>query len=166
MSIDPDRFFPEEGHRCLPGCGECCSSDFWVAAHEVKNILQWIVDNVGFERLKNQYHLFDTQPGRCPFLTAEKRCLIYPVRPFICRQFGHLEDLRGIPKKIRRRISQKCPKGVRFTTFTASAVRRVFNEWYDLALKGGIFIRAFRNAVVADKEGFKGIIEKETLIKI
>jgi Fe-S-cluster containining protein len=28
----------------------------------------------------------------CPFLQADKTCGIYPMRPLICRVFGHAED--------------------------------------------------------------------------
>ena len=152
-------FYPEEGFRCPRGCGECCSSDFPVSKPEVERIAQWIVDNVGFDRLQDQYRLYDSQPGKCPFLMACKKCLIYPVRPFVCRQFGHVEELKGVPLGVRRRINQKCPRGLPFTAFKISDIRAVYNKWYDLAMKGCISVREFRNAVVADKMGFKGVLK-------
>lgn len=153
------RFYPEEGSRCLSGCGECCSSDFPVSRPEVEVILKWIVDHISREVLQRQYQVHDAQPQKCPFLTADKRCLIYPIRPFVCRQFGHLDDLDRAPMEARARISQKCPKGVLFTTFKAPAVREVYNKWHDLVSKGRTLIREFRNAVVADKMGFRGVLK-------
>lgn len=151
-------FYPEEGFRCPPGCGECCSSDFPVSKPEVERIAQWIVDNVEFDRLQDQYRLYDSQPEKCPFLMATKKCLIYPIRPFVCRQFGHVEELKKVPLDVRKRVNQRCPRGIPFTTFKISDIRSVYNKWYDAATKGCILVCEFRYAVVGTRTGFKGTI--------
>ena len=40
-----------------------------------------------------------TEDGACPYLTPDKKCLIYPVRPFLCRILGVSSEL---PCPIRR----------------------------------------------------------------
>jgi Fe-S-cluster containining protein len=37
---------------------------------------------------------FDLLNGQdCPFLNSNKKCSVYPVRPFICRLYGHVKGL-------------------------------------------------------------------------
>lgn len=102
---------PQEGARCKKLCGKCCTNTAPVGKSESDAIGEWMVKNVTDEALTAQFRHYDTDPGACPFLTPEKTCFIYPVRPVVCHTFGHLEEAQGADK----RSSQKCPEGVEFT---------------------------------------------------
>lgn len=69
-------------------CGQCCSRFLPVSAKEVKAIKRYIQKH----RIKEQRHLLPTasytDDWTCPFRSeAERKCLIYEVRPAICRDF-------------------------------------------------------------------------------
>lgn len=70
------------------GCGSCCSNFLPMSAKEVKTIKRY----VSKKGIKEQKHLYPTaEPNldfTCPFRSdAEKKCLIYEIRPAICRDF-------------------------------------------------------------------------------
>ena len=72
---------------CPPGCGKCCGIIFPSLA-EIRNIKDWC------EGHRVEYRDFSDIIGLdCPYLTTQKECLIYPVRPFLCRLFGVSENL-------------------------------------------------------------------------
>lgn len=70
---------------CPPGCGKCCGPVFPSLA-ELRNIKTWLHarGRVYLDFLK----AYET--GDCPYLDTapDKRCTIYPVRPFVCRLLG------------------------------------------------------------------------------
>lgn len=66
-------------------CGQCCSNLLPLSDSEVKRIKQYIKKH----NIKEQRH--NAMVGvdmTCPFRDeANKKCLIYEIRPEICRQF-------------------------------------------------------------------------------
>lgn len=69
-------------------CGECCSNFLPVSRKEIKEIHRFIAKR----RVKEQRHIIPTVEKAidftCPFRdNAERRCVIYPVRPAICKDF-------------------------------------------------------------------------------
>lgn len=70
-------------HKTCQNCGECCGV-VPASKKEIENIKQYLNDNP--EILK------DIGPSKkltCPFRSEEKKkCLIYPVRPMVCRLMG------------------------------------------------------------------------------
>lgn len=70
--------------RCS-NCGKCCSNLLPLSNNEVKTIKQYIKKH----KIKEQRH--NAMLGvdmTCPFRDeANKKCLIYEIRPAICRQF-------------------------------------------------------------------------------
>lgn len=66
-------------------CGQCCSNLLPLSDNEVKTIKKYIKKH----KLKEQRH--NVMVGvdmMCPFRDeANKKCLIYEIRPAICRQF-------------------------------------------------------------------------------
>lgn len=78
--------FTQDG-RCS-GCGSCCSRFLPVSGKEVKTIRRYVQK----KKIQEQRHLYPTASPQddwtCPFRSeAERRCLIYEVRPAICRDF-------------------------------------------------------------------------------
>lgn len=69
-------------------CGQCCSNFLPMPSSEVKRIKRYIEKN----RIVEQKTLFPTSDitidMTCPFRSEKSRsCLIYDVRPTICRMF-------------------------------------------------------------------------------
>jgi len=65
------------------GCGKCCGPVFPSLA-ELRNIKFWCEQH----HIEYRDFLNITKDGSCPYLSLEKKCLIYPVRPFLCRILG------------------------------------------------------------------------------
>jgi len=84
---------------CPPNCGEYCGI-LWPSMAEIRNIQAWC-DGKHIE-----FKDFNMFVGlECPYLDNEKRCTIYPVRPFLCRIAGVSSDLpcplgKNVPKRI------------------------------------------------------------------
>lgn len=72
-------------------CGSCCSDFLPLSNREIKQIKQYIKKH----HIKRQVHTFapfnvtsDMLDATCPFYSpAEKKCVIYEIRPDICREF-------------------------------------------------------------------------------
>lgn len=68
-------------HTKCKNCGECC---YFIMA--TKNEISKIESYITFHNIKPIKH---KDFGKCCFRDdKEKKCLIYPVRPVICRLFG------------------------------------------------------------------------------
>lgn len=89
--------------ECI-GCGECCSDILPMTDEEVKTIKRYIKKH----NIKEQrYHAMAVQDMTCPFMSKDKgkdKCLIYEVRPTICRVYtchkfkdriATAEDMKG-----------------------------------------------------------------------
>lgn len=67
------------------GCGECCSNLLPVSNMEIKTIKAYIKKHKVKEQRHNAMMGIDMT---CPFRDdVRKKCLIYEVRPAICRHF-------------------------------------------------------------------------------
>lgn len=70
-------------------CGSCCSDLLPVSSHEIKNIKRYIRKN----GIQEQRHFLPTAERigwdlTCPFRdNVNGKCVIYSVRPMICREF-------------------------------------------------------------------------------
>jgi len=78
------------------GCGTCCGESVRTHFVEFLNIYKYLVDeNKLTKELKSKIMTFYftelTEVRPCPF-REEEGCLIYPVRPLVCRLFGHLSE--------------------------------------------------------------------------
>lgn len=75
--------FTENG-KCS-NCGQCCSNCLPLSEYEVNRIKQYIRKH----NIKEQRHNVMTKTDMtCPFRDeANKKCLIYKIRPQICRAF-------------------------------------------------------------------------------
>ncbi|MDI6720361.1 MAG: YkgJ family cysteine cluster protein [Methanomicrobiales archaeon] len=76
---------------CRENCGECCGVvpilKKVFARHQEK--AQRLVKTVDC----GHFTVPITSDSLCTFLSAEKRCMIYPVRPKVCRQYGQVFEL-------------------------------------------------------------------------
>ena len=67
-------------------CGECCGNGLPITKQEAKTIRRYIKDNK-IEPTEWFDEKTNTMEVRCPFLTKERTCKIYDVRPSICKTF-------------------------------------------------------------------------------
>jgi Fe-S-cluster containining protein len=70
---------------------------------EYLNIADYVDARFGAERREELHGLRDERPDRCPFLSDEGECTIYPVRPMVCRTYGVLsrEQVEETAKEVR-----------------------------------------------------------------
>jgi hypothetical protein len=84
--------------KCPDDCGKCCGILFPSLA-EIRNVSDYCKQhNIEYK----DFHMINGLD--CPYLTEDKKCLIYPARPFLCRIMG-VSDLpcpinKCIPSKI------------------------------------------------------------------
>lgn len=79
--------FTKDG-KCS-GCGQCCSNYLPISSKEIKEIKRYVKKHHITEQ-KHNYPSVVAFDLTCPFLDDSKekeKCLIYPVRPEICRDF-------------------------------------------------------------------------------
>ena len=74
---------------CKQGCHACCEPELTVLQVEATRISRFINEHLSVkQQLK---HIQDTNPHngtRCSMLDKDGGCVIYPVRPFVCRSHG------------------------------------------------------------------------------
>ena len=80
------------------GCGECCSDFLPMAGREIAAIRHYIQTH----KIKEQKHFIPSRNPvydmACPFRdNGKRRCVIYHVRPFICRAYRCDKFKRGEP---------------------------------------------------------------------
>lgn len=64
-------------------CGECCTNFLPISQKEVDIIQKYVINN----KIRPQTHILVMQNRlTCPYYDG-KRCLIYEVRPLICKEF-------------------------------------------------------------------------------
>lgn len=78
--------FTVDGH--CSNCGSCCSNFLPVSDVEIKRIRKYIKRHGVKEQIRVLPTANPTWDMTCPFRSdKEKKCLIYEVRPGICRDF-------------------------------------------------------------------------------
>ena len=84
--------------RCA-NSGECCvlteeefdndyATMFPLYSAEYHNIVEYVKSRFTGQRQRQLLHFTEERPRRCPFLSPDHRCTIYPVRPLICRTYA------------------------------------------------------------------------------
>ncbi|MCH4887321.1 YkgJ family cysteine cluster protein [Acidaminobacter sp. JC074] len=75
------------------GCAKCCVESVHAFYVEFLNIYKYVQDKGMYEtimkRIEDHYFNELVVKQACPFLTTENTCMIYEVRPYVCRLFGH-----------------------------------------------------------------------------
>ena len=75
--------------QCM-SCGKCCANILLVSSSEIKKIKKYIQTN-NIKSINRQSIMLPYQ-DICPFLTQDKKCIIYEVRPAICKRYQCYED--------------------------------------------------------------------------
>ena len=75
--------------KCQKGCHQCCEAGLTILPIEAQNIRNFI-QSTPKRKEQIQNNILDNphQNTRCQMLNSDGECLIYPVRPFICRSHG------------------------------------------------------------------------------
>ncbi len=71
---------------CRPGCSQCCEVERMVVPIEAYIIEQHLL-TMAHQKIKRLRKLHKDDDKTCPFLLMN-RCVIYSVRPIICRTVG------------------------------------------------------------------------------
>lgn len=75
--------------RCGRGCHSCCLPGLTVSAVERENIARFLASEPGRLKTVRETSARDPHRGsRCRFLDAAGACMIYEVRPVVCRSHG------------------------------------------------------------------------------
>lgn len=95
------------------GCAECCGPTIWSEV-EYLYIKQYLIKNNMQEKKYDDKFLSNLSNLKldgltCPYL-VDKKCSIYPVRPFICRVFGTAKKLKCIKINIPPLLSDETVK--------------------------------------------------------
>ena len=97
--------------RCASS-GECCAlteeefeshfaTMFPLYRAEYQNVVEFVELNFAEERQRELFDFVEERPRRCPFLSEDHRCSIYPVRPLICRTYAVMNS-RTIAQMVER----------------------------------------------------------------
>ena len=91
----------KEHVKCCMGCSSCCENgDYPLSALELEYLMQGYAKLSDKLKIKVQTNIKNIQKGgACPFL-IDKKCLIYPFRPIICRVHGLAYICRGNVVKV------------------------------------------------------------------
>ena len=71
-------------------CHKCCNNIIWFEPENIM-IREFIKKN--FIKLNYLKNLDFNKNNKCPFLT-DSGCIIYPVRPIVCRFQGNIKELK------------------------------------------------------------------------
>lgn len=103
---------PAPPNTCVPRCGACCGGATPIFAAEVAPLLAHL--QAAGRRTEKQLRTWGGDLSVCPFLTPDKRCFVYEVRPAVCRAFGHIK----LPPEAKAlRIDLTCPLEAEGRTF-------------------------------------------------
>lgn len=108
------RFAPDM--NCKQGCFDCCAESLTVTRIEADAIVNHIKKNnlrLPKEALK---------PGHCKNLDELGACLIYPVRPLVCRTHGLPVDYKSDEETKNRSVCPKNFKELELHTLSANDV--------------------------------------------
>jgi len=99
--------------KCAENCGDCCTILF-PSLRELRNIKEYC------ERKHIEYKDFTMKlDEKCPYLTADKKCEIHEVKPFLCRIMG-----------VAYHPALQCAKCVPDSILTASRCTTLYKKIY------------------------------------
>ena len=124
-----------DGGKCS-NCGACCSNFLPMSKGEVERIKRYVKKHGIKEQRKNFVQGLDMT---CPFRDeANRKCLVYAVRPAICRQFmcNHTEEDIMKAKFDFHAINMVCDMRREF--FGSKDGEKFFAEVLNIVANGGI----------------------------
>lgn len=89
---------------CVENCGECCTPISWTPVEDAFISKYMLANNI--EKVDWTVADFAKNNWKCPYLDEKMRCLIYPVRPLICRMMGHTNNM-ACPKHGQTNMSKQ-----------------------------------------------------------
>ena len=92
------------------GCGQCCSGVLPMTHGEFKRIKAYVLKHKIKPKATNKKS--SRIDLTCPFLSADNKCMIYKVRPDICRTFICSKDIETIKKEKSEHYNSKFSKEV------------------------------------------------------
>jgi len=72
-------------------CHNCCGPIVWFKPEEI--LISDYLHNKKIKRFLWTKEEFEQNQMRCPYL-IDNRCIIYPVRPIVCRLQGNISELK------------------------------------------------------------------------
>ncbi len=112
-------------------CGECCSDILPLDQTEIKRIKKYILKN-GIKESKHLSILDTRLDLTCPFRdNANKKCLIYEVRPDICRCFICSKSTPDIERDKALFYSSKTAQSMRNIFFGGQPLINIFSTLID-----------------------------------
>jgi len=72
-------------------CHQCCGPVVWFEPEEI--LISDYLQKQGIKRILWTKEEFEQNHMRCPYL-VDDRCIIYPVRPIVCRLQGNISELK------------------------------------------------------------------------
>lgn len=107
-------------------CGACCSDFLPLSDNDIRRIKAYIAENHIKEQRHNYIQGYDMT---CPFRDeANKKCLIYKIRPAICKQFMCNHTIKDIQKTKKLFHQKYAPVNMRAVFFGSNELERLLNE--------------------------------------
>lgn len=72
-------------------CHQCCGPIIWFEPEEL--LIKKYLDTQNITRIVWTLNEFKQNKMKCPYLKNDK-CIIYPVRPIVCRLQGNISELK------------------------------------------------------------------------
>ena len=120
--------------RCSQ-CGACCSDFLPLSKREIKAIRDYIEKNGIKEQRHNGLNVADFT---CPFRDeANRKCLVYPVRPEICRAFMCNHTQEDIQKTKMKFHEQRNVCSMRYEFFESTETIDVIQMFVAKAFEKG-----------------------------
>jgi Fe-S-cluster containining protein len=85
-------------------CHQCCGPIFWFEPEDI--LIRQYMEKNKIERISWSREEFDKNQDKCPYLIND-RCIIYSVRPIVCRLQGNISELRCKSSDEKKLISQE-----------------------------------------------------------
>lgn len=107
-------------------CGACCSDFLPLSDNDIRRIRKYITEHHIKEQRHNYIQGYDMT---CPFRDeANKKCLIYKIRPAICKQFMCNHTIKDIQKAKKLFHQKYAPVNMRAVFYGNNELERLLNE--------------------------------------
>jgi Fe-S-cluster containining protein len=83
-------------------CQECCGPINWSLAEDI--VIREYMERYGIEYVRWSVKDYIKNNFKCPY-AKNGVCVIYPVRPLVCRLFGHTEKLKCAQSRNKNDLS-------------------------------------------------------------